>query len=67
MQLLSRIITVIQEKLFPVLQNEMKPLTEQEKKLIKILEVVRIELSVFYQIILEVEKDPIDARWQGLL
>jgi len=48
MQLLSRIISVIQEKLFPVIQQEMNPLTDQEKKLINILEVIKIESVVLH-------------------
>ena len=48
MTLLSSIWSGIQRSLFPFLEEELGPMTEKQRKLVSILEIVRIEDSILY-------------------
>jgi len=48
MTLLSSIWSGIQRSLFPFLEEELGPMTEKQRKLVSILEIVRIEDSICY-------------------
>jgi len=47
MTVLSSIWERIQRSLFPFLEDELGPLTEKQQELISILEIIRIEDSIF--------------------
>ena len=48
MSVLSSIWGRIQSSLFPFLEEELGPMTEKQRKLVSILEIVRIEDSISY-------------------
>ena len=48
MRLLSSIWSGIQRSLFPFLEEELGPMTEKQRKLVSILELIRIEDSISY-------------------
>ena len=48
MRLLSSIWSGIQRSLFPYLEEELGPMTEKQRKIVSILELIRIEDSIIY-------------------